>query len=169
MDAGRQRVRQLFCDEKKWRLRRSPPRPERTARRKSLLYAQDKIILFDGVCNLCSAFLDFVYKYDAKAVFKFAWIQSRRGKSLLQQLGMPIDEYKTIVYIQDGRPFIKSTAFLRIVRHLRMPWPLLQAGYILPKFIRDWLYDIVARYRYRIFGKKDACMLPTGDLKSRFL
>ncbi|MBN1560663.1 DUF393 domain-containing protein [candidate division KSB1 bacterium] len=164
------RARQLFVDERRWRLRRSPARPENTHhQRDSLLYTHAKIILFDGVCNLCSAFLQFVYKYDEKQVFKFAWIQSRRGKTLLQQLGMPTDDYKTIVYIEDGRPFIRSTAFLRIVKHLKMPWPLLQAGAILPKFMRDWLYDLVARYRYRIFGKKDACLLPTGDLKSRFL
>ncbi|MBN1479163.1 DUF393 domain-containing protein [candidate division KSB1 bacterium] len=129
----------------------------------------DKIILFDGVCNLCSAFLNFVYKFDDQAQFKFTWIQEERGTEILQWLGIPTENYKTIVYIENGRAFFKSTAFLKIVKYLKFPWPMLQAGSILPRRIRDWLYDIVAANRYRIFGKKDACLLPTGELKSRFL
>lgn len=127
------------------------------------------IILFDGVCNLCSGFLDFVYKNDPHGVFKFAWIQEPEGTEILQWLGMPTDDYKTIIYIKEGQPYLKSSAFLKIVKHLKKPWPLLQAGYILPKFLRDWIYDFVARHRYSVFGKKEACLMPTGDLKSRFL
>ena len=130
---------------------------------------KQKIILFDGVCNLCSAFLQFVYKYDGKAVFKFAWIQSKQGKDILHWLNLPTDEYKTIVYINGDNFYTKSSAFLQIIKYLKMPWPLLRIGYILPTFFRDWIYDFVAAYRYRIFGKKDRCLLPTGDLKSRFL
>lgn len=128
-----------------------------------------KIILFDGVCNLCSAFLTFVYRLDKKAAYKFAWIQSDEGTEILQWLGMPSKDYKTIVYIENHTAYFKSTAFLIIVKHLRQPWPVLRIGYIVPKFLRDWIYDLVAKYRYKVFGKKEACLLPTGDLKSRFL
>jgi len=129
----------------------------------------NNIILFDGVCNLCSGFLNFIYKFDEQAFFKFAWIQSDEGAEILRWLGMPTKDYKTIVYIKNGEAFFKSTAFLKIIKNLNFPWPLLQVGYILPRFFRDWIYDLVAKYRYKIFGKKESCLLPTGDLKSRFL
>jgi predicted DCC family thiol-disulfide oxidoreductase YuxK len=127
------------------------------------------IILFDGVCNLCSGFLNFVYRNDPSGVFKFAWIQESDGTEILKWLDMPTDSYKTILYIKNGQPYFKSTAFLKIVKLLRKPWPLFQVGYILPKFVRDGIYDFVAKHRYSVFGKKDACLMPTGDLKSRFL
>ncbi len=129
----------------------------------------NNIILFDGVCNLCSAFLQFVYKFDHKGMYKFSWIQSEAGTDILEWLGMPTNDYKTIVYLEHEKAYLKSTAFLKIVRHLKYPWPLLQAGYVLPRFVRDWIYDVVAKYRYALFGKKEECLLPTGDLKSRFL
>ena len=129
----------------------------------------DHVILFDGICNLCSAFLHFVYQNDKGTTFKFAWIQSEQGTEILEQLQMPTHHYNTIVYIGGGRHYIKSTAFLEIVRHLRFPWPLLRVGYVIPTKIRDRLYDIVATHRYKIFGKKKVCRMPTGDLRSRFL
>lgn len=141
----------------------------RMAQQPASVTQHHKIILFDGICNLCSAFLDFVRKFDAKAHFKFAWIQEERGTEILQWLGMPKDNYKTIVYIENGRAYFRSTAFLKIVKYLGFPWPLLQVGYILPRCIRDWLYDIVAANRYRVFGKKEACPVLTDELKSRFL
>jgi predicted DCC family thiol-disulfide oxidoreductase YuxK len=129
----------------------------------------DHIILFDGICNLCSAFLHFVYQNDKRSVFKFAWIQSEQGTEILEQLQMPTHHYNTIVYIAGGRHYIKSTAFLEIVRYLRFPWPLLRIGYVVPLVIRERIYDLVASYRYKIFGKKESCQMPTGDLRSRFL
>jgi predicted DCC family thiol-disulfide oxidoreductase YuxK len=128
-----------------------------------------KIILFDGVCNLCSAFLIFVYERDRRAVFKFAWIQSKQGKQILDYIGFAADDYETIVYIEHGKIHSRSSAFLKIVKHLRFPWPILCIGIIIPPFIRNWLYDIIARNRYKFFGKKDKCMVPTGELASRFL
>ena len=127
------------------------------------------VILFDGVCNLCNGFMIFVYKRDPKAKFTFAWIQSEPGKQILEQLKMPTEHYDTIVYLEDGQPSYKSTAVLNIVRRLKFPWPALWIGVIIPRFIRHWIYDLVARNRYKIFGKKDQCLLPTGDLKKRFL
>ena len=130
---------------------------------------EQRLILFDGVCNLCNGFMIFVYKRDPLGKFTLAWIQSDPGKQILEQLNMPTDEYDTIVYLEKGVASFKSTAFLKIVKHLKWPWPLLWAGVIVPKFLRDWFYDLVARHRYQIFGKKDQCLLPTGDLKQRFL
>ena len=128
-----------------------------------------KIILFDGVCNLCSAFFNFVYLYDYKAVFHFAWIQSEAAGKILETLNLPTDDFKTIVFLENGRPYFKSDAFLRIVRYLRFPWPLLRIGIILPRPVRDWIYDLVAQNRYKWFGKKDQCLVPTGSMQDRFL
>jgi predicted DCC family thiol-disulfide oxidoreductase YuxK len=128
-----------------------------------------RIILFDGVCNLCSAFLKFVYKFDSKKIYKFAWIQEDKGNEILRWLNLPTNDFKTIVLIENGQAFFKSVAFLKIVRKLQFPWPLLSVGRIIPNFIRDWIYDSVARNRYRLFGKKDHCLVPTGDLLDRFL
>ncbi len=133
------------------------------------LQQQNKIILFDGVCNLCSAFLHFVYRFDKKAHFKFAWIQSDEGSEILQWLGLPTSTYNTIVYIEKGAAFFKSTAFLNIVKYLTFPWPLFRIGFVLPRFFRDWIYDLVAKNRYRLFGKKETCLVPSGELRARFL
>jgi predicted DCC family thiol-disulfide oxidoreductase YuxK len=129
----------------------------------------DQIILFDGVCNLCSGFMQFVYKRDAKAVFKLVWLQEKAGEEILQYLDLPTANLKTIILIEHGEPFYKSTAFLKIVRHLRFPWPMLSVGVIIPNFIRNRIYDWVANHRYRWFGKKEQCLLPSGALAKRFL
>jgi len=127
------------------------------------------IILFDGVCNLCSGFLQFVYKRDKQGRFKFAWLQDEISGEILTWLDLNSDSFKTIILIEDETAFYKSTAFLKIVKYLCFPWPLLSVGYIFPRFIRDWIYDFVAENRYKWFGKKEQCMVPTGDLLKRFL
>lgn len=127
------------------------------------------IIIFDGICNLCSAFLIFVYERDKRAVFKFSWIQSEQGKLILDFIGLPADDYETIVYIEHGKMHLRSSAFLKIVKHLSFPWPILWIGIIVPPFIRNWLYDMIARNRYKLFGKKEKCMVPSGELTARFL
>ena len=128
-----------------------------------------KIILFDGLCNLCSAFLNFVYQNDNKKVFHFSWIQSDVATEILEQTEILSDKPDSIIFIRNGISYFKSDAFLEIVLYLKLPWPLMRAGKILPRVFRDWIYDLVARNRYRWFGKKDQCMIPTGDLKDRFL
>ena len=131
--------------------------------------SDNKIILFDGICNVCSAFLDFVYLTDPKAVFRLAWLQSDEAGKILDTLGLSRYELNSIIYLDQGTAFFKSTAFLKIVRQLRFPWPVLWIGVIIPKPVRDWIYDIVAKNRYKWFGKKEHCLVPTGDLKNRFL
>lgn len=128
-----------------------------------------QIILFDGVCNLCSGFMQFVYKRDAKGIFKFVWLQDDNSTEILTWFNLGSESLKTIILIEEKKAFYKSTAFLKIIRYLRFPWPVLSIGYIIPTFIRDWIYDFVAKNRYRWFGKKDQCLIPTGELLDRFL
>jgi predicted DCC family thiol-disulfide oxidoreductase YuxK len=135
----------------------------------TLVEENRRILLFDGLCNLCSWTLRFVYGRDNKSLFTFGWVQSEVGNSLVEWAGLPAEEHETMVYIEDGVPYIKSTAFLRAVRLLRFPCPALAIGLLIPRPVRDWVYDRVARNRYRVFGKKDACLVPTGDLLERFL
>ncbi|MBN2426425.1 MAG: thiol-disulfide oxidoreductase DCC family protein [Calditrichaceae bacterium] len=127
------------------------------------------VVIFDGICNLCSGFMRFVYKRDKNERFKFAWIQSEQGKALLRRYGISKDKIDTIIYIDHNRVYTKSTAFLRIVKYLNYPWPLLQAGYLIPVYFRDKLYDWVAQNRYRWFGKKDSCIITNGEIGDRFL
>ena len=127
------------------------------------------IILFDGVCNLCSGFMQFVYKRDKKGMFKFAWLQDEKSKDILDWLNLSKDEFETIILLEKDKSYTKSTAFLKIIRNLPYPWPLLGVGYFIPRFLRDAIYDFVAKNRYNWFGKKETCLVPTGDLLKRFL
>ena len=127
------------------------------------------IILFDGICNLCSGFMQFIYKRDRKKIFKFTWLQDDKTKEILDWLKLSSQNFETIILMESGNAYFKSTAFLKIVRLLPFPWPLLGVGYIIPRVIRDVLYDYIAKNRYRWFGKKEECLVPTGDLLKRFL
>ena len=126
------------------------------------------IILFDGICNLCNGAVQFIIKRDAQGKFKFAALQSPVGKSYLQKFKVN-DDTSSLILIKDARPFEKSSAALEIARHLSGAWPLLTAFKVVPKFLRDGVYNFIARRRYSWFGKKDECMIPTPELKSRFL
>jgi len=132
--------------------------------------SQQKIILFDGVCNLCNSSVIFILKHEKQPVFHFASIQSEAGRELLEWSGLPADFSQAIVFIDQGIVCLGSTAALKIGRHLRFPWSFLSyAGFIVPRFLRDWIYNQIAQNRYRWFGKRDVCMVPTKDLKARFL
>jgi len=135
----------------------------------SIVKQNERIILFDGVCNLCSGWVQFVYQRESQAHFKFVSVQSETGQMLLQWSGLPTDRYETMVYIEHGQAYFKSDAFLQIVSLLKKPWPLINTGKFIPKFMRDWMYDRVARNRYRLFGRRKLCMLPSKPLKQRFL
>ncbi len=127
------------------------------------------IILFDGVCNLCSWTLTFVYKNDLRSFYRFAWVQSEEGKEILRWCGLPDDHFDTMVMIESGQIYCKSTAFLRVTRNLRLPWPALSLGLLIPRLIRDSAYDWLASRRYHLFGRKKDCLLPVGPLRERFL
>ncbi|NNE30473.1 MAG: thiol-disulfide oxidoreductase DCC family protein [Saprospiraceae bacterium] len=127
------------------------------------------VLLFDGVCNLCNGFVQFVIERDPKAKFHFAALQSDPGKKLLSEQDQELGGLDTVILVQKGKVYTKSDVALRVSQGLSGLWPLLQIFFIVPKFIRDPLYDWVAKNRYRWFGKMEQCMIPTPELSSRFL
>lgn len=127
------------------------------------------IILFDGVCNLCNASVQFIIARDSAKRFRFASRESEIGRELLRKHGLDPERDDTIVFVQAERSYLRSTAALHIARRLRWPWPLLFALILVPRFLRDWGYNWVAKNRYRWFGKSDACGVPEDHVKDRFL
>ncbi len=127
------------------------------------------VILFDGVCNLCNGAVQFIIKRDPDSVFRFASLQSDAGQDVLRRNNLPTEDFDTMVLVDDDAVFTKSTAALRILRRLGGIGRLAYAFIVIPRFVRDWVYTFVARNRYSWFGKRDECMVPTPDLKSRFL
>ncbi|PHR98664.1 MAG: thiol-disulfide oxidoreductase [Leeuwenhoekiella sp.] len=129
----------------------------------------EKIILFDGVCNLCNGAINFIIKHDPKAQLKFASLQGATGQKLLAKHHINPKETDSIVLIEPERVSVKSSAALRIAKYLDRGYPLLYGFMIIPGFIRNAVYDFIAANRYKWFGKKNSCMIPTPELKSRFL
>ncbi len=128
-----------------------------------------RIILFDGICNLCNGSVIFILKREQNPIFKFASIQSEVGKELLNWCGLPSDYSQAVILIDHGKIYLGSTAALKIGQMLKFPWSFLAyRGFIIPKFIRDWVYNQIAIHRYQWFGKRDMCIIPTENLKSRF-
>lgn len=129
-----------------------------------------KIILFDGVCNLCNNAINFVIAHDKKDVFRFASLQSELGRKLVSERGIDPEVLDTIILIEPGVVYYeKSTAALKIAKDLSGGYSLMSHFLFLPKFIRDGVYNLVAKNRYSWFGKKDSCMIPTPELKAKFL
>ncbi|MGI8813087.1 MAG: thiol-disulfide oxidoreductase DCC family protein [Pyrinomonadaceae bacterium] len=138
------------------------------------------IVLFDGVCNFCNSLVNFVIEHDRDGYFKFAPLQSDEGRRLATQSGYSmlvtgddaLDKdvrIDSVILIEKGRVFTHSTAALEISKRLGVPWSLLYAFIVVPKGIRDYFYKLFARYRYRLFGRKDRCMLPSPEVRERFL
>ncbi|MEP7148625.1 MAG: thiol-disulfide oxidoreductase DCC family protein [Acidobacteriota bacterium] len=138
------------------------------------------VVLFDGVCNFCDASVNFVIEHDRNGYFKFAPLQSEVGKSLSKEYELapaineppkktghvPID---SVILIEDGTAYTHSSAALRIARRLGRPWSWFYALIVVPAPIRDFFYRLFAKYRYRVFGRKDQCMLPSPEVRARFL
>ena len=131
--------------------------------------SQHPIVLFDGVCNLCAGVVRFVVRRDPAGRFRFAALQSERGRCLLEAHGLDSESLDTFVVIEQGRAYTGSDAFLVVVRHLSGAWRLLRVVAWLPRPVRDGVYAVVVRNRYRWFGRRDACLVPTPDLARRFL
>lgn len=127
------------------------------------------LVLFDGVCNFCNASVNFILKRDPTGVFRFTPLQSKMAKRLLEKFQLPSDELNTMVLIDGDRVCTRSDAGLRIARRLRWPWPLVSVFLIIPKVLRDVVYKIIARNRYRWWGKRETCMVPSPEWKERFL
>jgi predicted DCC family thiol-disulfide oxidoreductase YuxK len=130
---------------------------------------KNPIILFDGVCNLCSWWVQFTIKRDSRGLFRYAALQSRTGQGLLAKHGICPQSSETLLLVDGGSAFTKSDAILRIVSCLPGMWRLAGLFYLIPRFLRNQAYDFIARNRYRWFGKHDACMVTTPDIVHRFL
>ncbi|TAI48894.1 thiol-disulfide oxidoreductase DCC family protein [Flagellimonas allohymeniacidonis] len=129
-----------------------------------------KVILFDGVCNLCNGAIQFIIKRDKKDVFRYAALQSEIGKELIQERSIDTTKVDSIILIEPGVAyFTKSDAALRIAQDFGGLWKGLALFTWIPKVFRDAIYDLIARNRYKWFGRKDACMIPTPELQAKFL
>lgn len=127
------------------------------------------IILFDGVCNLCNRSVQFVIRHDVEGRFMFASLQSETGQELLKRYQLPATEFNSFILIQDDKIYTRSDGALQVTRQLNGGWKFLYGFIIVPHFIRDRVYDWVSRNRYRWFGKREVCMVPSPELKGRFL
>jgi predicted DCC family thiol-disulfide oxidoreductase YuxK len=135
----------------------------------SLAYSHSDVILFDGVCSLCSNAVQFIIERDPDKRYKFASLQSGFGQQVLKNLNLDSAQLQSIIVLKGNNVYRRSDAALEIARNLSGAWPLFYVFKIIPRFLRDPLYNIVARYRYSWFGKMEACWLPTPQLKARFI
>ena len=128
------------------------------------------LILFDGVCNLCNTSIQYVIKHDKNDRFRFAPLQSDIGKKIIEKYNLDTEKTDSILLYSESKGLkIKSTAALHIAKHLGFPRNLLSIFLIVPAFIRNWVYDYIAKNRYKWYGKKEECMIPTPELRSKFL
>jgi predicted DCC family thiol-disulfide oxidoreductase YuxK len=128
-----------------------------------------KIVLFDGVCNLCSGSVQFILKRDKKNQFLFGSLQGKFGQEILKKYSLPADNFNSFMLLEGDQLYTRSSGALRMLKHLGGAWGLLYAFIIIPPFIRDAVYHFIAKNRYRWFGKKEECWLPGGEWKDRFL
>jgi predicted DCC family thiol-disulfide oxidoreductase YuxK len=131
--------------------------------------SNENILLFDGVCNLCNGLVNFIIKKDKTRKFKFASLQSESGRLWLEKVGLPGNEFESFVLIKKDQYYLKSTAALKTLRELGAIWKIMYVFILIPRPLRDFLYDIIAKSRYKVFGKRDTCMIPTPELEARFL
>ena len=127
------------------------------------------IVLFDGYCNFCNDSVNFVIRRDPRALFKFAPLDSAAGRQLISRYNNSGPLPDSVVLVEDGKLYTRTTASLRIAKRLRFPWPILYGLIVIPRPVRNWLYDQFARRRYRWFGKRESCVVPTPDVRSRFV
>ncbi len=132
-------------------------------------FENKSIILFDGVCNLCNASVNFVIKHDKKAQFLFASFQSDAAKEILLHFNLENLNTDTVILVEDQKVYDKSTAALKIAKHLDGGFKAFYAFIVIPKFLRDWVYDFIAKNRYQWFGKRESCMIPSPEITNRFL
>lgn len=127
------------------------------------------VVIFDGYCELCNQSVDFILKREKSHRLRFTANQNEPGKEILDHFGISSEEVKTIFLAENGRIYQRSRAALRIARYLKFPWNLLYGLIVIPGFLRDVVYKWISRNRYRWFGKKDTCRIPTEEEKARFL
>ncbi len=127
------------------------------------------VILFDGVCNLCNSSVQFILKRDKSGRFLFGSLQSQSGQDLLVKHGLPVDDYASFIYIKGDRIYTKSSGALHVLKDLGGFWRLFYVFILIPRPIRDYIYSLIANNRYGLFGRRNACMMPNDEIKSRFL
>lgn len=132
-------------------------------------YVTKKIILFDGVCNLCNASVQFIIKQDKKNQFLFGSLQGKFGQEQLKKYHLPDHDFNSFMLLEGEQLYTKSTGALRMLKHLGNGWQLFYVFIIVPKFIRDGVYEFISEHRYKWFGSKEECWLPKPELKSKFL
>lgn len=130
--------------------------------------APERIVLFDGVCKLCNAWARFLIRFDSRRVFRLCTVQSPQGQALLARHGLPADHYETMVVLHGARAYTRSVAFIHGVAALGWPWKLATLAWLLPRPLRDWLYDRIALNRYRLFGRYEQCVLAMPVHPERF-
>ncbi|MBM4279706.1 MAG: DUF393 domain-containing protein [Deltaproteobacteria bacterium] len=126
-------------------------------------------LFFDGVCNFCAASVGFVLEREREPTLRFASLQSAYAAGALPPLGVDPARLDSLVLVENGRAYVRSDAALRAACHLRAPWSLMGVGLLVPRVLRDAVYDVVARRRYAWFGRKDECMIPSPALRARFV
>lgn len=131
--------------------------------------SDNSIVLFDGVCNFCNYWVNFAIRRDKGKKLRFTPLQGETAKQLLPQFDLHTTSLSSVIFIDDEKIYTQSSAALRIAKYLDGGWKLFYGLIIIPKFIRDFFYNIIARNRYKWFGKKDTCMIPTPEIKERFL
>ena len=129
----------------------------------------NRIVLFDGVCVFCNGSVNFIIRHDLRDLYRFAPLQSEIGKTLVAQHGLDSHSLDSVVLIENGKAHVKTSAALRICKNLDRMWPLMYGFIVVPAFIRDVVYDIIAKHRYRWWGKLGACMMPTAEVRKKFL
>lgn len=127
------------------------------------------ILLFDGYCNLCNGCVKFVLKHEKNSLVKFASLQSETGEKLLNKYHINPKTTDSLVLIENGKAYIKSTAALKLSKYMKGIYPFCMVFIIVPPIIRNWVYDFIAKHRYKWFGKSDTCMVPDKNLANRFL
>lgn len=127
------------------------------------------IVVFDGVCVLCSGSMNFIQKHDTRDAFRFVLAQSVLGQAMFRHYRLPAENFDTVLVLADGVLHTKLDAFAAVMRRLPRPWPLLSAARFIPSVLADAIYDLVAKNRYRWFGRREACLMPTAALRARFL
>jgi predicted DCC family thiol-disulfide oxidoreductase YuxK len=135
----------------------------------SMVEPAKNIVLFDGICNLCNGLVRFIIKKDRSGKLKFALLQSEVGQQWLMKFGLAKNEFESFVLIQGDKYYLKSAAALKMLRELGGVWKAFYVFMLVPRPVRDFMYDLIAKSRYKVFGKRDVCMIPTPELQERFL
>lgn len=130
---------------------------------------ENPVILFDGICNYCNNVVNFIIRQDKKKVFRFATLQSNFGQRILKENNLPTDVFESFILLDKGKLYKKSAAGLRLYNKLPWCWKWIQLFWIFPRFLRDGVYGVIAKNRYKWFGKRGQCMVPTPELRERFL